>query len=40
MSKHIFTINAEFDDSDEYESFVTAVSQHGGEITNEESDFS
>lgn len=39
MSKHTFTIEAEFEDAAEYESFVSAVSAHGGEVTNEESDF-
>jgi len=39
MSKHTFTIEAEFEDSGEYERFVAAISQHGGEIVNEESDF-
>lgn len=39
MSKHRFTIDAEFDDSAEYESFIMAVSAHGGEVVEEESDF-
>lgn len=40
MSKHTFTIEAEFDSDEEYEQFIIVVSQHGGEITDEESDFS
>lgn len=39
MSKHTFTIEAEFEDSDEYEQFVAGVSALGGEITDEQSDF-
>lgn len=39
MSKHVFTIEAEFEDSAEYEKFITGVAALGGEITDEESDF-
>ena len=39
MSKHTFTIEAEFSDSAEYEQFIHAVAAHGGEVVDEESDF-
>ena len=38
MSKHIFTVEVECDDSREYEQAVMALGGIG-EITNEESDF-
>lgn len=38
MSKHIFTVEVECDDADDYERTVTGLSAFG-EITNEESDF-
>lgn len=39
MSKHVFTIEVEFEDSAEYEAFLGKVREFGGEITDEESDF-
>lgn len=39
MSKHVFTIEADFDSGAEYEEFVMSLSRFGAEITNEESDF-
>lgn len=38
MSKHIFTVEVECEDSDEYERAVSAISSVG-EITDEETDF-
>lgn len=38
MSKHIFTVKVECEDSDEYESTIMALTEIG-EITNETSDF-
>ncbi len=38
MSKHIFTVEVECEDSEEYERTVMAINNLG-EITNEESDF-
>ena len=39
MSKHTFTIEVEFDSSDEYEQFIHTMSAYGGEIIDEQSDF-
>lgn len=39
MSKHIFTIEVEFDTPEEYEAFVLGCANAGGDIVNEESDF-
>lgn len=38
MSRHIFTVDVQCEDSDEYEQAVRTLSGVG-EITNEESDF-
>ncbi len=38
MSKHIFTVEVECEDSDEYESAVMTLNSLG-DITSEESDF-
>lgn len=34
-SKHRFLIEAEFDSSEEYDEFTTAIMRHGGEILDE-----
>jgi len=38
MSKHIFTVEVECEDSEEYERVLMALGNLG-EVTNEESDF-
>lgn len=39
MSNHRFTIEVEFDGSEQYEAFVSNLQHFGAEIVDEESDF-